>query len=132
MDHIQSVNAIQTQDLPAFLTSLEEAYGKEWVQKNFAFMAIVCEQGSAGMFRTIGNGNNANLMKIGHAVIRSLGKMIHDQDPKISERDAIHTVISTIFAHINGDLSREGIPETIFDAMTAEESDTPTPDVEQK
>ncbi len=123
MEHMQIMNAIQTQDIPALLGILESKYGKKWMEKNFAFMGILNEEGASGMFRTMGNGSNANLMKIGHAVIRSLAYMIHEQDPKISELDAAKSVISTIWLHINGDMGRAGVPDTIFKAVMEKEAE---------
>lgn len=114
MDHLAIVNAIQTQDVPAFLAALEGLYGQKWVQKNFAFMGILCEEGAAGMFRTMGNGSNANLLKIAHAVIRSLAAMTKELYPHMDELDAIRGVMNTLWMHISSDFHREGVPETIF------------------
>jgi hypothetical protein len=127
MDHSTSLNAIQTQDVPAFLAALEAKYGKQWIQRHFAFMAIVCEEGASGLFRTMGNGNNANLLKIAHAVIRSQAKMIKDAMPHLEELDIARNVMNTIWKYISADLGREGVPEAIFKGVmeTQAENDTP-------
>lgn len=109
-----SINSIQTQELPSFLNALEETYGKNWIEKNFAFMAILCEEGAASMFRTMGNGSNANLLKIAHAAIRSVAKMACDQDPSLNERQSVANVMHILAINIGGDLGREGVPDAIF------------------
>lgn len=124
MDHMQSVNAIQTQDVPAFLASLEIMYGKKWVEENFALMAIVTEEGSAGaMFRTMGNGTNGNLMKIAHAVIRSIALMTLDHHPEVKQIDAIKGVMNTLWLIISKDLGREGVPDSIFSAVMEKQAE---------
>lgn len=117
MSHEEKITAIQTRDLPAFLSSLEEMYGKAWMTKNFAFMGVLCEEGAGGMFRTMGNGSNVNLMKIAHASIRSLAKVAAEQDPGVSEIRCIEALLMTLWRHMAADYSREGVPDGIFKAF---------------
>ena len=125
MDHLQALNEIQTRDFPSFFLVLEEKYGKKWMEKYVAFMAVLCEDSAGGLFRSLGGGRIDNLMRVAHAAIRHAAKFHLAEGKFKDEKESMAYVISLIGSALLGDLSREGVPDSIFEGVMREKNEKP-------